>query len=103
MAEFHGVLRLGDLGPGEMRLVSVGDAEIVVANIDGTFCAFANSCPHSEGPLADGELDGDIVTCPWHGSRFNVRTGAVVDGETDDPVAVFEVSVVGEDVQVRLP
>ncbi len=103
MAEFQGVLKAGDVAPGTMRVVTVGDIELVVANVGGTFCAFNNSCPHSEGPLGDGELDGDIVTCPWHSSRFNVRTGAVIDGETDDPVPVYEVRVADGEVNVRVP
>ncbi len=103
MGELQGVLKVGDVAPGQMRVVSVGGVDVVIANVGGTYCAFNNSCPHSEGPLGDGELDGDIVTCPWHSTRFNVRTGAVIEGETDDPVPVYGVEIVGDEVQVRLP
>jgi 3-phenylpropionate/trans-cinnamate dioxygenase ferredoxin subunit len=90
-----------DLPAGEMRLVDLDGEEVVVANLGGgEFCAFANACSHEGGPLGDGELDGDIVTCPWHFTRFNVRTGEVVDGVTDEPVPVYKVSVEGDQISV---
>src|SRR5262249_34203705 len=46
-------------------------------NVEGTFYAIDNTCTHRGGPLGEGELSGDTVTCPWHGAHFNVKTGAV--------------------------
>jgi nitrite reductase/ring-hydroxylating ferredoxin subunit len=59
--------------------------------------------PHEEGPLVEGELDGDVVTCPWHFTEFNVLTGEVLEGLTDEPIPVYEVRVEGDDVQVARP
>jgi 3-phenylpropionate/trans-cinnamate dioxygenase ferredoxin component len=103
MGRFVSVLKAEELPPGGMRLVDVGGAEVVVANVDGTYCAFSNLCPHEQGPLAEGEIEGEIVTCPWHFSRFNVRTGEVVDGLTDDPVATFLVREAGGLIEVEDP
>jgi nitrite reductase/ring-hydroxylating ferredoxin subunit len=100
MANFSNVLKTSAVSPGEMKLVTIGDAEIVVANVEGSYCAFGNLCPHEGAPLAEGELDGDVVTCPWHFTEFNIRTGAVIEGLTDEPIPVYEVRVEGDDIQV---
>jgi nitrite reductase/ring-hydroxylating ferredoxin subunit len=103
MAEFESVLKTSDLGPGEMQAVTVDGTEIVVANVDGRFCAFGGICPHEEAPLAEGELDGDVLTCPWHFTEFNVLTGEALEGLTDEPIPLYEVRVEGDDIKVAVP
>jgi nitrite reductase/ring-hydroxylating ferredoxin subunit len=103
MADFTRVLKTSEVSPGEMKLVDVAGTDVVVANVDGKFCAFGNICPHEEGPLVEGELDGDVVTCPWHFTEFNVLTGEVIEGLTDEPIPVYEVRVEGDDIQVARP
>jgi nitrite reductase/ring-hydroxylating ferredoxin subunit len=102
MDGFERVMHIAELPPGQMRLVVVGGVEVVVANVNGAFRAFSNVCSHEEGPLSDGELDGETVICPWHYSRFDVTTGEAVDGVADGPIRVFEVRVSGEDVEVKI-
>ncbi len=102
MPEFRTVTNTTDLAPGDMKLVDLDGEEIVIANVDGEYFAFNNTCPHADGPLADGELEGDIVTCPWHFTRFNVRTGEAEEGcVTNDPVFTYEVRLEGGDIQIR--
>jgi len=72
----------------------VGDA--AVFKIAGHFCATQAKCPHKQGPLNEGELDGSTVTCPWHGSQFNVCTGTVLQGPAVDPLKTYRVTVDGE-------
>lgn len=103
MSDFESVLKTSDLNPGEMKAVTVGGTDVVVANVDGSYCAFGGICPHEDAPLAEGDLDGDVVTCPWHFTEFNVRTGEVLEGLTDEPIPVYEVRVEGGDVQVAVP
>lgn len=103
MSEFVGVMDASELAPGEMKLVDVDGTDVVVANVEGAFVAFGGVCPHEEGPLNEGELDGDVVTCPWHFTQFNVRTGEVIDGLTDEAIPVYEVRVADGAVQVRVP
>jgi nitrite reductase/ring-hydroxylating ferredoxin subunit len=103
MAEFESVLKTSELDPGTMKAVTVDGTEIVVANVDGKFCAFGGPCPHEEAPLVEGELDGEVVTCPWHVTEFNVATGEALEGVTDEPIPVYEVRIEGDDIQVARP
>lgn len=77
---------------GGMTLVVSGDRKVAVANVDGTLHAFDDTCTHRGCSLADGTLDGTIVTCPCHGSQFDVTTGAVVRGPAAEPVAVVDLA-----------
>ena len=104
MAEFHTVVKASEVAAGEMKLVEVDGDEVVIANVDGEFFAFSNTCTHEGGPLSDGELEGDIVTCPWHSTPFNVKTGEAQEGGvTDDPIPTYEVRLEGDDIQIRKP
>ena len=87
--EFH----VRDVPPGSSALV--GDA--IVFNVSGKFCATQATCPHRGGPLGEGKLDGSTVTCPWHGSQFNVCSGAVLRGPAMEPLMMYRV-VVDDDV-----
>jgi len=78
---FVPVLDASELDGDEMREVTVDGVSVLLARSrHGEVCALANTCTHLGGPLAEGSRDGDTVTCPWHGSRFDLRTGAVVQG-----------------------
>ena len=104
MAEFQTVAKASDVAAGEMKLVDVDGEEVVIANVSGEYFAFSNTCTHEGGPLSDGELEGDIVTCPWHFTPFNVRTGEAQEGGvTDDPVLTYEVRLDSDDIQIRIP
>lgn len=104
MSEFRTVAKASEVAPGEMKLVEVEGDAVVIANVAGEFFAFSDTCTHDGGPLSDGELAGDIVTCPWHFTPFNVRTGEAQEGGvTDEPVPTYEVRVEGEEIQIRKP
>ena len=69
------VCQTADCPPGEGRELVAGEQIIALYNIDGTFYALDGICPHAGGPLGKGKLTGCIVTCPWHGWQFDVRSG----------------------------
>ncbi len=72
----HEVATTNDLKPGEAKVVKIGETEIALFNLNDTFHAIQNTCPHRGGPLAEGSLDEDgVVICPWHGYSFSVVTG----------------------------
>jgi len=99
MPTFVPVAATGDIPAGQARAYVVGDREIAIFNVDGALYAIENSCPHQGGPLADGFIDGPIVTCPWHAWCFDVRTGEMtLAGFTT--VDTFEVQVEGATISV---
>jgi len=100
MAGFVKVARASDIPEGEMAIVEIGGEQIVVANVGGEFVAFHNICTHRGGPLGEGSLEGDVVECPFHGGRFNVRTGEVVSGPPEKPVRVYPVRLSGTDIEI---
>jgi nitrite reductase/ring-hydroxylating ferredoxin subunit len=78
--------------PGSALLVG----NVAVFNIGGSFYATQDECTHQQGPLSEGELDGSTVTCPYHGSQFNVCTGAVLRGPAVEPLAAYRVVIQGD-------
>ena len=87
---------------GKMRKVEVNGLDVLVVRLDGTLHAIVNTCTHAGGPLAEGTLEGDTVTCPWHGSQFSVRDGAVRGAPATFPEARLEVREQDGKVEVRL-
>ena len=97
---FEKVASLAGLKPGELKQVNVGGKEICLANVGGDVLAIDNKCTHVGGDLSLGDLDGDVVECPFHGSQFNVRTGEVVQGPARRPVTSYAAKVEGDDILV---
>jgi 3-phenylpropionate/trans-cinnamate dioxygenase ferredoxin component len=69
------VAEVADLGVGQGRVVEVEGRSVAVFNVDGRFYAIDNTCPHRGGPLGEGDVEGPIAICPWHGWRWDVTTG----------------------------
>jgi nitrite reductase/ring-hydroxylating ferredoxin subunit len=102
MGEFVTVTDSVQVAEGEMAGFQVGGERIAVANVAGTFHAFGNTCTHLQCSLASGELEGTTVTCPCHGSQFDVTTGRVLRGPAQEPVPSYPARVVNEALQVEL-
>ncbi len=96
------VAQTGDLAPGTGKVVETNGRSIALFNVQGTFYAIDNTCTHRGGPLGEGELHGNIVTCPWHGATFDVQTGAVTGPPARTGVKSFHVKIDGKDVLVEL-
>ena len=93
-----------ELQDDELREVSVGGVPVLLARLgSGEVCALAHTCTHLGGPLAEGSRDGDTVTCPWHGSRFDLRTGAVVEGPAVFAQPRLETRVQDGKIEVGVP
>jgi len=101
MAEFVRVAAAADVKPGQGIVAEANGKTLAVFNVDGTIHAINNTCCHRDGPLGEGELEGNIVTCPWHGWRYNVTTGACMNNPSAQ-VESYEVKIEGEDVKVLL-
>jgi nitrite reductase/ring-hydroxylating ferredoxin subunit len=99
MATFVAVAKVTDISPGQGKTLFVGEKKIAVFNVGGTFHAIDDTCVHRGGPLGEGELEGCIVTCPWHGWTYDVTTG-VSTINSAAKVACYETKIEGEQVQV---
>ena len=90
-----------DVAAGTMRVFDVAGTKVNVANAGGHLRAFDDTCTHAGCSLATGELEGTTVTCPCHGSNFDVASGAVLRGPARLPVRSRSVQVEGEDLMVE--
>jgi nitrite reductase/ring-hydroxylating ferredoxin subunit len=97
---FTTVAAVQEVPAGQAKKVKVGDKEVALFNVNGTFFAIDNTCTHRGGPLSEGELNGHEVICPWHGARFDLATGAHLSPPAPRDVTAYKVQVVGNDVQV---
>jgi naphthalene 1,2-dioxygenase system ferredoxin subunit len=87
---------------GEVAGASADGKEIAIYNVDGTFHATDNLCTHAFAFLSDGWLDGDVIECPLHAGRFEVKTGKGLGPPIECDIKTYPVRVVGDDVQVKL-
>ena len=101
MSDWVTVGRVADFIPGAGRMVVVNGRHVALFRLDDGFFAIDNLCLHQAGPLCEGEIERGVVTCPWHGWSYEIRSGTLVQ----DPrvgVSKHNTRIVGDDVQVRL-
>jgi nitrite reductase (NADH) small subunit len=96
------VAKVTDVPVGQGLVVQAGDRTLALFNVDGAYHAIDNVCPHRGGPMGDGDLDGRLAICPWHGWRWDVTTGANANNPAVK-IACFATRVVDGDVLVDLP
>lgn len=99
--QFHHALAVADLQEGKPAKVTIDDTPIVLVKSGGEIFALAETCSHLSGPLSEGKVENNTIQCPWHGSRFDLRDGSVVDGPAVHRQACLEVRVVDDQVEVR--
>lgn len=102
MSHFVKLARLEDIPLGSALEVEHDGRVYALYNLDGSISAIDGICPHQGGPLADGEVCDGVVTCPWHGWQFDIRTGKALLG-TKIQQERFEVKVESGDVLVAVP
>jgi nitrite reductase/ring-hydroxylating ferredoxin subunit len=101
MTEFT-VTALDQPGRRELAAFDVSGTRIAIANVEGNFYAFGDTCTHQGCSLADGNLEATIVTCPCHGSQFDVTTGGVVRGPAGEAVESYPVRLEGDALRVEV-
>lgn len=102
MCEYTTVARVGDIPEGTGRAFEVNGRMVAVFHNGGRYQAIDDFCPHMGASLAGGDLDGGVVTCPWHAWRFRVSDGTWCDNPRIK-IDSFEVRVMGDEIQVRVP
>ncbi|HLC42929.1 MAG TPA: Rieske 2Fe-2S domain-containing protein [Methylomirabilota bacterium] len=100
MGEFVKVATIDEIPSGQGKVFEVNGLSVAVFNVNGRFFASSSVCPHEDGPLGDGTIEGDAVVCPWHGFDFDLKTGAcLVDPELKVPI--YPTKVDGKDILVQ--
>ena len=93
MEGFVPACKAADLTSGSMTWIAVHRERVLLANVEGTFYALSDVCGHLRAPLSRGRLEGYSVECPLHFARFDVRTGAPIDGPVATDVPTYQVRV----------
>jgi 3-phenylpropionate/trans-cinnamate dioxygenase ferredoxin subunit len=95
--------KTADISPGKMIKVSIDGKDVMVANIDGNYCAIDDSCTHSGASLSEGKLDDGKVICGWHKAEFDCKTGKLVKFPAKiRDVASYNVSIESDNVFVEM-
>ncbi len=102
MASFMKVAKAAEIPAGGAKLVQVSGKEIAVFRVDDKFYAVDNNCTHMGGPLAEGELQGTTVECPWHGAQFDVTTGKALRAPAQGDVASYPARQQDDDIEVEV-
>jgi ferredoxin-NADP reductase/nitrite reductase/ring-hydroxylating ferredoxin subunit len=99
--DFVKVAETKDIQTSQMKEVQIDGNDVCIANVDGKYYAIGNVCTHEGGPLADGSLEGYEVECPWHQSKFDVRTGEVTNPPASESEPTYEIKVVGNSILIK--
>ena len=99
---FVEVASLDHVPPGTGSVFTVADKNVAVFNVCGKIFAMSDACPHAGASLGMGKLDGSIVTCPWHGMKFDVTSGCFA-GTSDNGVVKYRVKIKDGKIMVALP
>jgi len=103
MAQWETVGLVSDFEQGQPNAVRLGDRAVVIVREADNWYAFADSCPHAGMPLAGGDLRGCVLTCPFHGYTYNIKTGANIDfPDMEPPVPIYAVRVDDDKVMVDM-
>lgn len=99
--DFSFAAAASDLAEGKPKKVTVEGTDILLLKTSGTIYAMADKCSHQSGPLSEGQVTGDSIVCPWHGSQFCLKDGSVEHGPATNPQPVLDVKVEGGNILVR--
>lgn len=103
MSDFLPVAHVDDVEEGRLFSLEADGELVCLARVEGCIYAFTDNCTHISGPLNEGELDGHVLTCPWHGAQFDVRTGKVLRGPARQDILTYPVKVEDGTVWLSLP
>ncbi len=102
MGNYIKVAKTNELENSSAKLVEAEGKSLALIRCEDSYYAIDNDCTHVGGPLCEGEISGEEVTCPWHGARFNVKTGEAMGGPARSGVGSYAVRVEGDDVEIEL-
>ena len=101
MTEFVKTAKRSDLKPGEARVVECAGRTLALCQVEDKYYALDNTCLHRGGPIGEGFIDGNTVTCPWHGWQYDVATGEMKMNSAMK-LSTFETKLEGDDILVKV-
>jgi nitrite reductase/ring-hydroxylating ferredoxin subunit len=102
MPKFMTVATTDELEDQQAKLVEVEGQRIALFRVGEAFYALGDTCTHRGGPLSEGTVEEAEVTCPWHGARFDIKTGAVLGPPAGREVRSYPVRVTGVEVEIEM-
>ena len=87
---------------GEMKQCQTDDTEVLTVNLNHQFFCLEARCTHAGAPLSDGELNGKVLSCPWHGSQFDVTDGRVLQGPAEQSLKVYPAKILAGDIYIEI-
>ncbi len=100
---FTRVATVSEVAPGKAKQATVNGRKLGIYNVNGTYYAIDDVCTHRGAPLSEGDCEGAVVVCPWHGAQFDVTSGSHLCPPAPKDVTSYKVQVVGDEVQVDVP
>lgn len=102
MADWVKVSEVGELAPGEKKQIDLDGIEVALFNVEGEYFCIEDVCTHDGAPLCHGRFSGEEITCPRHGARFSVKTGAALCMPAVEPTETYPVKVEGNDIMIEI-
>ena len=102
MADLFEAANIDELEPGQGKMIEVEGKEIALFNCGGKYYAVDNECSHIGGPLCDGEIDGEKITCPWHGAEFDLKSGEALAPPAEEAINTYKVYIDGDIIKIEL-
>ncbi len=102
MGRFVKAAKSSEVPAGSCKLIELEGNSIALFNLRGDYYAIDDICPHEGGPLHEGPIDGDEVECPWHDSRFNIKTGKCTQAPAEEDVHSYNVRVEGDNIEIEI-
>jgi 3-phenylpropionate/trans-cinnamate dioxygenase ferredoxin subunit len=99
---FVEIAKTDEIPDGKMKVIKIDNNNILVTNIAGKYYAIGAKCTHAGGDLSKGKMDGNIVICPRHGSKFDVITGKSVSGPAKQSVPIYQVKIQGKSILIDI-
>ena len=96
------VASVTDIPEGKIKEFEVNGESIIIINLNGKFYAYRNECSHMELELTDSEIEGNILTCPWHGAKFNIETGEAVQLPASEPLEKYELKIEDDSIFIKI-
>lgn len=102
MSRLIKIAEVNEIKEGEIKSIDVEGEAIALAKVKNQIYAFVDACSHMDYPLSDGILEGEIITCSYHGAKFNIRTGEVLSMPAASPIKIIQVKIIDNAIYIEL-